>query len=123
MNVITQFFLCVFLTSHPNRTLHIVSFLPFSPWERAPSRALHPGLCAKCYLAVEHYLEFTRISRGRRGGNFSAVGGCSRCLGRGWEGGGLAWLLVALRGSAWQIIDLSGRKLQHRHICECSDCY
>ena len=92
----------------------------------SPSRALHPRLCANCYLAVEHYLEFTRIWRGHGRGNFSALWGCSQCSGRRrrrW--GGDFWLgyRLALRGSAWQIIDLSGRRWQQCHVCECSDCY
>lgn len=79
------------LGSHPNFPVHTVllgaSSLPCSPWERAPSRALRPRLCAKCCLAVEHYLEFTRILRGQRGQFLSRRrGGCSRCLGRGWGG-------------------------------------
>lgn len=52
-------------------------------------------------------------------GVLSALGGG----GGGGGGGVLAQPPVALRGSAWQIIDLWGKKWQHSHVCECSDCY
>ncbi len=50
-----------------------------------------PRLCANYYLAVEHYLKFTRILRGHGRGNFSALSGCSHCLGEEVAGGDF-WL-------------------------------
>lgn len=35
----------------------------------------------------------------------------------------LAQTLAAFRGNTWQITDLIGKKWQHSHVCECSDCY
>lgn len=48
---------------------------PRSPWERASLSSLSPRLGASCYLAVEHYLEFTRILKGTRWGRFLSTPG------------------------------------------------
>lgn len=100
-----------------------------SPWERAPLEPFTPGSVPTAiwlWNIIWNSHAFEGDTAGaisqRSGGVLSARGGGG---GGGEGGGGDFWLgyRLALRGSAWQIIDLSGRRWQQRHVCECSDCY
>lgn len=107
-------------------TLHacppLCSLPPLLSVGASPSGALHPGSVPTAIwlwniIWNSHAFEVDTagaISQHSRG-VLSAPGGGG--------GGSLAQPPVALGGSAWQIIDLSGKKWQHGHVCECSDCY
>lgn len=87
-----------------------------------------PALCQLLFGCGTLFGIHTHLKGTRQGqflsalGVFSVLGEAAAAAAR---GGGDFWLgyRLALRGSAWPIIDLSGRRWQQRHVCECSDCY
>lgn len=93
----------------------------------SPSAALHLG-------SVPNAIWLWNIIWNSHTFEVDMMGAISQHSQGAWRGGGgmvlllvvgglLAQPAVALRGSTWQMIDLSGKKWQHRHVCECSDCY
>lgn len=124
----------VFACSHslsPRRYL-LLSLAARSPWERAPSPALHPGAVPTAiwlWSIIWNSHAFEGDTAGaisqHSGGVLSGWGGGGRRTGVGGGGmrGDLAPRAAALIGSVWQIIDLSGKRWKRSHVCECSDCY
>lgn len=115
------------LTSHLDRTLNVVlltiSILFLLSVGASASQALHPGSVPTA-IWLPHMIWNSHAFEGDAAGTISQHSrGVLSAWGRGGGEGFLARLLVALRGCTWQIIDLSGKKWQHSHVCECSDCY
>lgn len=88
----------------------------------SPSQVLHPGSVPTA-IWLWNIIWNSHAFEGDTAGAISQHAGGFRSACGGGGGGDLAQIPVALRGSTWQIIDLSGQKWQHVHDCECSDCY
>lgn len=88
----------------------------------SPSRALHPGSVPTAiwlWSIIWNSHAFKVDTAG-------AISQHSRGVLSGWRRWWrevLAQPPAALRGSAWQMGDLCGKKWQQSHVCECSDCY
>ena len=109
-------------SAHFDDWLLTISFLPSAL--RGSEPPLQPFTPAPCQLLFGYGTLFgihTHLKWTRQGQFLSTPGVLGEEVMVG--GGRLAQTPVALRGSTWQIIDLSGKKWQRRHFCECSDCY